>query len=161
MVERNFFDALISHGFNHSSLIGFEPILRRLALGEQLYNSRSNYPPYNLEQLDENNFRITIAAAGFVESNIDIVVADSKLTVRGHGDLTEDDGSRTFVHKGIAARNFERTFLLADHVSVINANMANGLLTIDLKYEMPDALKPHKIEINQPTVKVSQSKETI
>jgi molecular chaperone IbpA len=96
-----------------------------------------------------------------MEANIDIVVADSKLTVKGHRDTTEDEGTKAFLYKGLANRNFERSFLLADHVSVTTAIMENGLLTIDLKYEMPEERKPRRIEINQSVVKVKRSSETI
>jgi molecular chaperone IbpA len=150
MTERSFYDSLRANsGFNHN-LIGFDQVFRRLQLGEQLYNSRNNYPPYNLEQLDETNFRITMAVAGFHTDEIDITVVDSKLTVKGvTSHELKDYESRAFIHKGLASRNFERVFLLADHVSVTSAGMENGLLTIDLKYEMPEELKPRKIEITQ------------
>jgi molecular chaperone IbpA len=103
------------------------------------------YPPYNIERLDENQYRITIAVAGFAESDLDIELREQTLTVSGRrGDA---EGARTFLHQGIAGRSFERRFQLAEHVKVDGARLANGLLNIDLKREIPEAMKPRKIAI--------------
>lgn len=104
------------------------------------------YPPYNIERLDENDYRITLAVAGFAEDDIDIVVHENTLTVTGR--RPESDEQRTFLHQGIAGRSFERRFQLADYVKVAGASLANGLLDIDLKREIPEAKKPRKIAIN-------------
>ncbi len=106
------------------------------------------YPPYNIERLDENDYRITLAVAGFGESDIEIVAHEQALLIKGA--RPEGDDTRTYLHQGIAGRSFERRFQLADHVRVSSANLVNGLLNIDLKREVPEAKKPRKIEINAP-----------
>lgn len=130
--------------------IGFEPTLRRLKYTPNLVNNQNGYPPFNLEKLDDHNYRITLAVAGFGIDDIDITVADNTLTIAGN--IKERDEQRTFVHKGIAERSFTRSFVLADHVNVTNANMENGLLTVDLQHEIPEALKPRKISIKSANV---------
>lgn len=104
------------------------------------------YPPYNIERLDENDYRITLAVAGFAEDDLDIVFHENTLTVTGR--RPEADEKRTFLHQGIAGRSFERRFQLADHVKVAGASLVNGLLNVDLKREIPEAMKPRKISIN-------------
>lgn len=104
------------------------------------------YPPYNIERLDENDYRITIAVAGFAESDLDIELREQTLTVSGRRNDVE--GARTYLHQGIAGRSFERRFQLAEHVKVEGARLVNGLLNIDLKREIPEAMKPRKIAIN-------------
>lgn len=104
------------------------------------------YPPYNIERIDENNYRITLAVAGFGEEDLDIEVHEETLTVTGN--RAEADKDRTFLHQGIAGRSFERRFRLAEHVRVEGASLVNGLLNIELKREIPEAKKPRKISIN-------------
>lgn len=104
------------------------------------------YPPYNIERLDENDYRITVAVAGFAEDDLDIVFHENTLIVVGK--RPEADDHRTFLHQGIAGRSFERRFQLAEHVQVAGASLVNGLLNIDLKREIPEAMKPRKIAIN-------------
>lgn len=106
------------------------------------------YPPYNIESIADDKYRITMAVAGFVESELDIESKDNSLIVAGTKAATDDDENRNFLYQGIAERNFERKFQLADHVKVISAHMENGLLHIDLEREIPEALKPRKIAIN-------------
>lgn len=122
--------------------IGFEPTFRRLNKPA----SQTGYPPFNLERLDEHSYRITVAVAGFKMEDLDVTVADNQLTVTG--DIKNKDDDRIFLHKGIAGRSFARSFVLADHVNVISASLENGMLTIDLQQEIPEALKPRKIAIN-------------
>lgn len=105
-----------------------------------------NYPPFNIERLSDDDFTITIAVAGFKEEEIDITAQQNLLTVVGNKSITSND-NRDFLHVGIANRNFERKFQLADYVHVTEADMADGLLTIKLLREVPDALKPRKIEL--------------
>ena len=107
------------------------------------------YPPYNIERLDENDYRITLAVAGFSEENIDIVALENSLTVTGR--RPDADEGRTFLYQGIAGRSFERRFQLAEHVVVTGASLANGLLNIELRREVPEAKKPRKIAINGQT----------
>ncbi|WP_371377168.1 Hsp20 family protein [Thalassotalea aquiviva] len=106
------------------------------------------YPPYNIESIADDKYRITMAVAGFVESELDIESKDNALIVTGTKTNNDKDNNRTFLYQGIAERNFERKFQLADHVKVISAQMENGLLHIDLEREIPEALKPRKIAIN-------------
>lgn len=123
--------------------IGFEPTIRRLLVNQNKSNT-GGYPPFNLEQIDDNHYRITLAVAGFAMEELDVVVADNQLTISG---VQKNDQSRNYLHKGIAERDFTRNFVLADHVNVISARLDNGLLVIDLVQEIPDVLKPKKIAI--------------
>lgn len=128
--------------FNRLS-IGFEPTLRRLMVNQNKSNS-SGYPPFNLEKVDENHYRITLAVAGFAMDELDVTVADNQLTITG---IQKNDEAKTYLHKGIAERDFTRSFVLADHVNVASARLDNGLLVLDLIQEIPDVLKPRKIAI--------------
>lgn len=114
-------------------------------------NARSqqgdNYPPFNIEQLGEDRYRVTLAVAGFKPDELDITAQQNLLLVTGRKNEGEQDRSK-FVHLGIANRNFERRFELADFVRVEAANLADGLLTVELVREVPDAMKPRKIAIN-------------
>lgn len=106
------------------------------------------YPPYNIESIADDKYRITMAVAGFVESELDIESKENSLTVTGTRTPIENTEERKFLYQGIAERNFERKFQLAEHVKVVSAHMENGLLHIDLEREIPEALKPRKIAIN-------------
>jgi molecular chaperone IbpA len=125
------------------SSVGFDrlPDLLSDAVGRP----ESAYPPYNIEKCGEDQYRIVIALAGFSKDDVEIVVDQNRLFVRGH--RREPDG-RTYLHRGIATRSFERHFDLADYVEVTNAAMGEGLLVIDLKREVPEALKPRRIPID-------------
>ncbi len=103
------------------------------------------YPPYNIEKTDENAFRISIAVAGFSADELSVEMKENGLTVSGR--KAEDNTERTYLHRGIATRAFERRFHLADHVRVSGAAHADGMLHIDLVREIPEALKPRRIEI--------------
>ena len=105
----------------------------------------TGYPPYNIEKLDENKYGITMAVSGFDESDLTIDVKENILSVTG--DVSKDD-NKEYLHKGVANRNFERSFRLADYVEVESANLLNGLLNIILVRELPEAMKPRKIEIS-------------
>jgi molecular chaperone IbpA len=105
-----------------------------------------SYPPYNIERTGEHEYRITMAVAGFTADELSIEVKNNALTVSGKKAERED--KQEFLHQGIAARNFERRFQLADHVEVTGAEMENGLLHVDLKREIPEAMKPRTIAIN-------------
>ena len=106
----------------------------------------ATYPPYNIEVLEENRYAITLAVAGFTESDIDITVEKSVLKVSGQ---KAKEKERNYLHQGIASRSFERKFSLADYVEVTSASLSNGLLTIELAREIPEAMKPRTIAINQ------------
>lgn len=104
------------------------------------------YPPYNIERLDENNYRVTLAVAGFGEDELDVELHQNTLTVTGSRGETDD--GRTFLYQGIAGRSFQRRFQLAEHVEVAGASLVNGLLNIELRREIPEAMKPRKIDIS-------------
>jgi len=105
----------------------------------------TGYPPYNIEKLTDNKYCITMAVSGFDESDLNIDVKENILSVTG--DSSKDD-NREYLYKGISSRNFERRFRLADYVEVESANLTNGLLNIILVRELPEAMKPRKIEIS-------------
>lgn len=108
--------------------------------------SANAYPPYNIERTGDDAYRITMAVAGFAESDLDIETKDTVLTVKG-GKSDDKRENVEILHQGIAARAFERRFQLADHVEVVNANLEHGLLHIDLVRKVPEAMKPRKIAI--------------
>ncbi len=107
------------------------------------------YPPYNIEKTGEDEYRITLAVAGFGESELSIEQREQALLIGGRKQTV--DGSETYLHRGIAARNFARQFELADHVKVVGAHLDNGLLHVDLAREIPEAMKPRKVEIKRGT----------
>jgi len=132
----------------YKSTVGFDhlaSILEQLATAE----TDNGYPPYNIERVDENNYRITMAVAGFSENDLDIEVKEGMLRVAGNktAEKEQENEETVFLHRGIASRNFERRFRLAEYVEVSGAKLENGLLHIDLRRELPDAMKPRKIEI--------------
>ncbi|QDF66820.1 Hsp20 family protein [Shewanella sp. SNU WT4] len=131
------------------SAIGFDR-LARMAEHAAANNGNAGYPPYNIELLGENRYRITMAVAGFGMSDLDITSEGEKLLVKGT--RQEPNGERQYLHQGIAERSFERTFQLADHVTVTSANLEHGLLNIDLVREIPEAMKARKIAINNQDV---------
>lgn len=119
----------------HPFLLGFDQLER---LVERTAKNENGYPPYNIEHVSENAFRITLAVAGFAEGDLSISVEDRQLVVRGQQNDESED--RVFLHRGIAARQFQRTFLLADGVDVSGAAMSNGLLHIDLARTQPEKI---------------------
>lgn len=131
----------------YRSTIGFDRLASVLDSLTQAEQNQSSYPPYNIELMGEDAYRITMAVAGFSEADIDIQVDQNKLTVVGQKGGDKSTGQ--FLHQGIAERNFERRFQLADYVKVEGASLNNGLLHIDLVREIPDAMKPRKISINR------------
>lgn len=106
------------------------------------------YPPYNIEQLGDHEYRIELAVAGFSEDDLDIRVQENVLTIAGRRAAADESEPRNFLHRGIAERSFERRFHLADHVHVRDAALKNGLLAIRLEREIPEAKKPRQIAIN-------------
>ena len=120
----------------------------------------NEYPPYDVEKLGEDAYRITMAVAGFPQECIDISVERNILTVRGNKPKNEQGKSESrHLHRGIAARSFQSRFMLTDHVVVREASLDNGLLKIDLAVEIPEALKPRRVEINdRPQGQVAQAK---
>jgi molecular chaperone IbpA len=130
----------------YRSVVGFD----RLAdlLDSASTEASTGYPPYNIERTAENAYRIEIAVAGFKSEELNIEVKENLLTVQGR--KAANDEAKRYLHRGLAERNFERRFQLADYVVVQDAHLANGLLSISLKRELPEALKPRRIEIGAP-----------
>jgi molecular chaperone IbpA len=121
----------------------FRPPFRRSRRGPA--DRRRELSPYNIERLDENRFQISVALAGFTPDEVALTVEQNVLTLEGRRSEREE---KTFLHRGISARNFKRQFTLADHVEVGGARFENGLLVIDLQREIPEAMKPRRIQIN-------------
>ena len=105
------------------------------------------YPPYNIEKTGDDSYRITMAVAGFGDDDLEIRTQENKLVIAGRREKAEDHDERSFLHRGIAERTFERQFSLADHIKVTAANLENGLLHVDLVREVPEAMKPRTIDI--------------
>ena len=133
----------------YRTLVGFDRIASLMDTAARL-DAAPGYPPFNVEQIGEDNFRIERAVAGFSEDDLSIEFKQNSLLVTGQRKAPEQ---RNFLHRGIAERSFERRFGLADHVRVAGAKLENGLLTIDLVRELPELLKPRKIEIGAATAK--------
>ncbi|HHK8586801.1 Hsp20 family protein [Vibrio parahaemolyticus] len=127
----------------YRNAIGFDRLLN-LMEANTAKNTSGGYPPYNIEQKDEHNYRITMAVAGFSEDQLDLTQNENMLIVKGERKAEE---SKNYVYQGIAERDFERKFQLADYVKVTGASMENGLLHIDLVREIPEAMQPRKIAI--------------
>jgi molecular chaperone IbpA len=142
----------------YRSTVGFDHLFSLLDQVGGL-DTTSGYPPYNIERVDENAYRITVAVAGFTENELAIEVKESTLTVRGEKQLKQDEKAGEVLYQGIAARAFERRFQLADHVQVTGARLENGLLHIDLKREIPEAMKPRQIPIGAGSAKVIDAKK--
>ena len=138
------FDSPLFLGFDH-----FEETFNRMR------KSADGYPPYNIEQTHENGLRISLAVAGFTMDDLDVEVEKNQLTIRGR-QMDEDDG-KVYLHRGIAARQFQRNFVLADGIEVIGASLDNGLLHINMQRVEPES-KARKIEISDPTVSDKNSK---
>jgi molecular chaperone IbpA len=129
------------------SSIGYENLNRLVEFAGRVDGAETAYPPYNIEKLGDGSYRIAMAVAGFAEDELDIVVQENTLVVTGAALTEGDDGSRQYLHRGIAKRAFERRFQLADTIKVTGASYANGLLNIDLVREIPEHKKPRKVAI--------------
>ncbi|MES2724106.1 MAG: Hsp20 family protein [Pseudomonadota bacterium] len=127
----------------YRSVVGFDRLAALLETASA--DAATGYPPYNIERTDENAYRIEIAVAGFRPDELNIEVKENLLTVQGR--KAANDDQRRFLHRGLAERDFERRFQLADYVVVTEAKLSDGLLAISLKRELPEALKPRRIEI--------------
>ena len=137
----------------YRSTVGFDRLFNRLdgLVGQEA----KTYPPYNIEKLGDNAYRISIAVAGFANGDIAIETKENSLVVKGAKPAESADKSREFLHRGIAERAFELRFQLADYVEVHGASLENGLLHLELKRELPESKKPRSIQINagtQPTI---------
>ncbi|NHZ40672.1 Hsp20 family protein [Massilia aquatica] len=128
----------------YRSAIGFDRLAHLLE--SQRTDAQPSYPPYNIELVSEDKYRIVMALAGFDRSEVEIITERDSLHITGR--KQKDDTQRTFLHRGIAARDFEQRFQLANHVKVTTAAFDNGMLTIELVREVPEALKPRRIVID-------------
>jgi HSP20 family molecular chaperone IbpA len=140
-------------GFNSPLLIGFDHFER--ILNQASKTSAEGYPPYNIEQCSENELRITIAVAGFKMADLNVTTEDNQLVVRGR--RSEDERERVYLHRGIAARQFQRSFVLAEGIEIKGASMDSGLLHVELIRHIPEP-EIRNIKIEGPEDKVSQQK---
>ncbi|MGZ9114476.1 MAG: Hsp20 family protein [Brevundimonas sp.] len=132
----------------YRSAVGFDRLAGLLESAART-SQENGWPPYNIETTGENAYRIELAVAGFKPDELTLEVKENLLTVTGRKTANDDAGSeRTYLHRGLAERDFERRFQLADYVVVKGADLADGLLSIELARELPEALKPRQIEIN-------------
>lgn len=139
--------------YRHS--VGFDRLANMLDNILQVDQGQNSYPPFNIEKHSENAYRIILAVAGFSETDLNIETKDGFLLVTGN--KPENKQAPEYLHKGIAMRGFERRFQLAEHVKVREANIENGLLFIDLERDVPESLKPRRIEIRPDAKKLSQN----
>ncbi|MBN2752250.1 MAG: Hsp20 family protein [Rhodospirillaceae bacterium] len=136
----------------HRFTVGFDNVSRLMDAVSRLDEGAVSYPPYNIERFGEDQYRISMAVAGFAENELDITLKDNTLTVAARKTEEEEDQNPSiYLHRGIASRAFERRFELAAHIKVKGASLENGLLHIDLEREVPEELKPRKIQITGET----------
>ncbi|MBL8666877.1 MAG: Hsp20 family protein [Rhodospirillales bacterium] len=127
------------------STVGFDHLMSLLENSGQWSESANGYPPYNIERTGEDRYRVTVAVAGFTGDELNVEAREHSLLVEGR--KKEAETSRSFLYRGIAGRSFKRQFQLADHVRVTGATLGNGLLVIDLVREVPEAMKPRRVDI--------------
>ena len=132
----------------YRSTVGFDRLAQML--GEASQHEAPTYPPFNIERLSDDDYRISMAVAGFGQDDLEIEVKENTLRISGSQESVED-GNKEYLHRGIAARSFERQFQLAEHMKVVDASLENGLLHVTLKREIPEAMKPRTISINSPS----------
>ncbi|MET4701544.1 molecular chaperone IbpA [Constrictibacter sp. MBR-5] len=130
------------------STVGFDRVSRLLDAALQGADSGQGYPPYNIAKVGEDQYRITMAVAGFTEADVELVQQENTLLVRGRRAESDDEGV-SYLHRGIASRSFEHRFQLADHIQVSGASLENGLLDIQLVREVPEAKKPRVISVRR------------
>ncbi|PKP72511.1 MAG: heat-shock protein [Alphaproteobacteria bacterium HGW-Alphaproteobacteria-6] len=143
----------------YRATVGFDRIADLMDRALSADGAQPGYPPYNIEKTDENAYRITIAVAGFSADELTVEVKEGALLVSARK-AAEDEG-RSYLHRGIATRAFERRFALADHVKVTGATHADGMLHVDLVREVPEALKPRRIEIARGDALEGRAVETL
>ena len=131
----------------YRTTVGFDHLSTLLDNIHRSDRTANSYPPYNIELISENNYQITMAVSGFNSNELDIKSEHRTLTVKGQ--KHPDQNTRNYLHQGIAARNFERKFQLAEHIEITGAQLENGLLHIDLAREIPEAMNPKTIPINE------------
>ena len=131
----------------HRSTVGFDRVFSMLDQLEGVESSAASYPPYNIERTGENAYRISVAVAGFTEADLSVDAKENVLTIRGEKQPSDKELKADVLYQGIAARTFVRSFQLADHVGVKAATLDNGLLSVGLLREVPEAMKPRSIPI--------------
>jgi len=131
----------------YRSTVGFDRMASLIDRALTVDNSNQSYPPYNIEKTGDDAYRITLAAAGFSENELNIETREAQVVISGAKSPVEPREGVEVLHRGIAARSFERRFQLADHVKVVSATLEHGLLHVDLVREIPEALKPRTIQI--------------
>lgn len=142
--------------------VGFDDQYNRMAkLHDEFTKGIPNYPPFNIKKVNDDHYVIEIAVAGFSKSEIDIELADGKLVVKGNAKDDNDSTMTSWIHKGIADRNFTRTFLINDFVEVKDAEMFNGILRIFLDQIIPDHKKPKKIDVKEKTQPTKSTKQLL
>lgn len=131
----------------YRNTVGFD---RLASLLDSAFRTEQNasYPPYDIEALDEHRYAILLAVAGFTKDELDIQIERSLLTIKGKKSEDRDKRKHNYLYQGIASRAFERKFNLADHVEITGAKLVDGMLTIELRHEIPEAMKPKRVEIN-------------
>ena len=132
----------------YRSAIGFDHLASLLDNISTNDRSTSSYPPYNIELIKDDEYRITMAVAGFSDDDINVEVENNTLTVASNREEEKNGAEINYLHRGIAERNFQRQFKLADHIKVTGARLENGLLHVELQREIPESMKPHQIAIN-------------
>jgi molecular chaperone IbpA len=130
------------------SSVGFDRLTNIMDAAMRQGDASESYPPYNIEKTGDNSYCITLAVAGFSEDELEIISHEGTLVVEGRVKTDETEQQKTFLHRGIAGRAFKRSFQLADHIKIVGAKLSKGLLNIELVREIPEELKPRKIEIN-------------
>ncbi|HSO41765.1 MAG TPA: Hsp20 family protein [Rhodospirillales bacterium] len=137
------------------STVGFDRLMRLMESSTQMADAANGYPPYNIEKTGEDQYRITVAVAGFGQDELNVESHENTLVIEGR--KKESDVEARYLYRGIAGRSFKRQFQVADHVKVIGASLNNGLLIIDLVREIPEAMKPRRI----PIMAASEAGQTI
>ena len=143
----------------YRATVGFDRVADLMDRALAADVAQPTYPPYNIEKTAENAYRISIAVAGFSSDELNVELREGALIVAGK--KAEEAATKTYLHRGIATRAFERRFALADHVRVAGATHTDGMLHIDLVREVPEALKPRRIEISGPSTVEAKAVETV
>ena len=141
------------------STIGFDGLSRLIDTAMKMDDTTQGFPPYNIEKHGDDAYRITMAVAGFSENELNLIAQDNTLLVTGKKQESAEDTQPSFLYRGIAARAFERRFQLADHVRIVSASMKDGLLHIDLKREVPEAMRARTIPISTQSAPVIDGKK--
>jgi molecular chaperone IbpA len=139
--------SMVNSVFNDPFFVGFN---RELQKATNIYNS-GNFPPYNIRQIDEDNFIIELAVAGFNEDELEVIYQDGTITIKGEKNEDSEEDTK-YLHKGIATRKFTREFVLGSYLEVVGANIENGVLYVSLERNLPESMKPRHIKISHGTL---------